>query len=163
MNCLGTQVVLHWLCEVSNRIMNTLGKCTEKQILTFEQKYHVQIPDSFKLFLMKTNGIVWDDGICIPVPSVSKSIQVDAIFGVGLEKQWLDMGYWLEQYADELPSGTLIIGSDVLEGFILILNMPENSGVYYWDDKLNLAESTATSNCYYICGSIKEFLKKLFT
>lgn len=142
--------------------MNTFGKCTKKQILAFEQKHHVQIPDSFKLFLMKSNGIVWDDGISIPVSSVSESIQVDALFGVGLEKQWLDMGYWLEQYADELPSGTLIIGSDILEGFILILNAPENGGVYYWDDKLNLAESTATSNCYYICSSIEEFLKKLF-
>lgn len=142
--------------------MSTFGKCTENQILAFEKKHQVQIPNSLKSFLMDTNGNVFDEGICIPISSGSENIYVDALFGVGLANKWLDMDYWLEQYADELPSGTLIIGSDVLEGFILILIVPENSGVYYWDDKLNLAESTTTSNCYHICDSIEEFLKKLF-
>lgn len=141
--------------------MKTFGKCTDNQILMFEEKHHVQIPDRYKSFLMENNGAVWDDGICIPIPSTSESIHVDALFGVGVENKWLDMDYWLEQYGDELPSGTLIIGSDVLEGFILILNMPENSGVYYWDDKLNLAESSSASNCFYICDSIEELLKIL--
>lgn len=142
--------------------MNTFGKCTEKQILAFEEMHHVQIPNGFKQFLLETNGVVWEDGICIPVPSASENIHVDAIFGIGLTNKWLDMDYWHTQYGKDLPAGTLIIGSDVLEGFILILNIPEARGIYYWDDKLNLAESTATSNCYYICDSIEEFLNKLF-
>lgn len=141
--------------------MNSFGKCPEKRMLAFEEKRNVQIPSSYKLLLKETNGIVWDDGICISVPSTSEYIYVDALFGLGLENNWLDMDYWLEQYGDELPSGTLIIGSDVLEGFIIILDMPETSGIYYWDDKLNLAASTAQSNCYYICDSVEEFLKKL--
>lgn len=142
--------------------MNSFGKCTEKQILAFEDKYQVHIPNSFKLFLMDKNGLVLDEGICISVPSVSEAICVDAIFGLGLSNKWLDMNHWHEQYCGELPAGTLIIGSDVLEGFILRLDMPEASGVYYWDDKLNLAESTTSSNCYYICDSIEEFLKKIY-
>lgn len=142
--------------------MNTLGKCSEKQIMEFEERHHVQIPDSLKLFLMEANGVILDDGICIQVPYASENIYVDAIFGVDLENKWLDMGYWLGQYGEELPPGTLIIGSDVLEGFILILNVREACGVYYWDDKLNLTKSTATSNCYYICGSVEEFLKRIY-
>lgn len=144
-------------------MMNTFGKCTENQILEFEEKYRVNMPNSLKSFLMETNGILLDDGICISIPSVSESIYVDALFGIGIENKWLSMDYWHQQYGDELPPGTLIIGSDIMEGFILILNVPGNSGIYYWDDKLNLSESTTASNCYYICDSVEELINKLHT
>ena len=128
----------------------------------FEEKYHVQIPNRYKSFLTETNGAIWDDGICVSIPDISECIHVDALFGIGGENKWLNMDYWLAQYGDELPPGTVIIGSDVLEGFILILNLPEASGVYYWDDKLNLAESSTESNCYYLCESIEELFAKLY-
>ena len=141
--------------------MNTFAKCTENQILAFEKKHHVRIPDCYKLFLTKINGAILEEGVSIPVPSTSETICVDTVYGLGPGNQWIDMDYWHERHGDELPPGTLIIGNDVLTGFLLILDIPEARGVYYWDDKLNFAESTAESNCYYICDSVEEYLKML--
>ena len=140
--------------------MHSLGKCTDEQIAEFEKKHDIRLSDSMKVFLLKNNGMVWNAGISVPVTSIPETICVDALFGLDTTNKWLNMDFWLDQYGDELPSGTVILGSDVLEGFLLELNLPDASGIYYWDDKLNFNESSSDSNCYFVCESFDEFLKK---
>lgn len=137
--------------------MHSLGKGNLQQILLLEQKYHVSMPESLQKFLLTSNGTTWEEGFCVPIPGTSQTIWVDAIYGINVPNKWIDMNYWMDRYGEELPGGTVIFGSDTLEGFLLLLNTPEASGVYYWDDKYNLQESSTDANCYYLCSSFQEF------
>lgn len=141
--------------------MEYLGSCSRENIENVEAKYNLALPCDYATFLTDYNGAIADPEAAVELTSICNSIEIDSLFGLKIERKWLDFEHWMDKYCDELPSNTTIIGRDVLGGFLVLICSGESTGVYYWDSALNFEESTVDSNVYFISNSFSDFLKKL--
>ena len=56
---------------------------------------------------------------------------------------------------------TIIIGDSLQHGFIVMICVGENAGVYYYDDSYYFEESNDEGNVYWIAENFEEFWKML--
>lgn len=129
----------------------------EQMVVDFEKKYNLVLPEDYKIFLLTHNIYITKENTSIFVDSLKAELEVDSLFGFDEAREWLDVNFWMDQYQDELPSGSVIIGCDILKGLFVILG--NGSGIYYWDDSLHFNNSTPESNAYYVCSNFTEFQK----
>ena len=62
---------------------------------------------------------------------------------------------------EDMLDGALIIGDDIIQGFIVIICHGENKGVYDGDDAYNFQNSDSENNMYWIASSFNKFIKLL--
>ena len=142
--------------------VNNFGKKTQAEICELEKRWHLTLPEDYKAFLMETNGgvVKSEDEDSIHIEDVNDDIYLDTLFGIDTEAQEVDAVYWMETYKDEIFLNALLIGFDLMQGFIVLLCGGEDAGVYYWDDAYNFKGSDDENNVYFIADSFSELLKK---
>lgn len=141
---------------------------TIKQIEAAEEELIHTFPDDYKEFLLKTNGgnisfFGNDDVHEFHVdPIDEEDICISELYGVGKEANNY-LIYFNELYEDEINE-TLIIGDTLSNGFIIYdyLGMiDDESGVYFWDDKIAYeCSDPIEGNLYYIAKDFNELLEK---
>ena len=73
----------------------------------------------------------------------------------------LDLREWYEEYEDDFLDDCLIIGHGIGFGFIVLVNSPEVSGVYFWDNSFELDNSSEDENIYKISDTFRQFIDEL--
>jgi len=136
---------------------------TIEKIGFFEDKYSVTLPEDYKMFLLECNGCIVEeqDRKRVYVSGISDYIDVEVLFGIETGEKNCDIENWMDLFLDELLAKTLIIGNDIMQGLLLIINDEINNGIYYWDDSYNFEMSCDEKNTYKICDTFEEFLALL--
>ena len=132
--------------------ISSFGQASEVRVRHLEQKYDVLLPAPYRRFLLECNGGLVDptDGLAIPLPALNETIQMETFFGLDQKERCFDMDSWMEQFGDELPAHSLLIGDDELKGFLLIICDGAEKGLYYWDDAHCFPQSDEGGNAYLI-------------
>lgn len=123
------------------------GKITA-DISEYENRIKMQIPDDYKEFLIRTNGGQFIDEVhTFWVNELQQEIGIDVLFGLGLARS-LCLNEWHEEYSDDLPENTIIIGNSINAGLILLIWQEDWKGIFLWDHCLDLEQSTE-EDCLY--------------
>ena len=141
--------------------IDRFGRVSQQRIESLEAQYDIRLPKEYAALLMETNGgLIRPDGSeTVTLKPINESVQLEILFGLGVSENCFNLDYWMNEYGDELPEGSLIIGNDILKGFIVILCRQDGAPVVYWDDERNLAVSSDEENAFMIADSFQGFLQ----
>lgn len=94
----------------------------------------------------------------IILDGIKENIVLDVLYGNDENNEKGNIIFWTEQFKGELLEDTIIIGDDLLQGFLVMICRGENQGIYYWDDSYNFESSDDENNMYWIANTFDEFL-----
>lgn len=130
-------------------------------IREYENKLKMRIPADYKEFLVHTNGGQFVDGVhTFWVNELKQNIGIDVLFGFDHARS-LCLTDWYEEYSDELPENTIIIGNSINAGLILLIWQDDWKGVFLWDHCLDLEQSTEEDCLYRITDRFDLFYDML--
>jgi hypothetical protein len=138
------------------------GKLDEADISAFEQKIGFPLPDDYRQFLLEYNGAKANRQVFF-VKDLDQDVMLDKFFGITNPKsRSLTLGYWLQEFGDEIDAKSLFIGSDPGGRFLVYVTTGKDRGVYYWDhDNFFPQSSDGEGNTYFIAESFTEFCNSL--
>ena len=138
------------------------GTVAEEDIHALENQWHLTLPEDYKAFLMETNGgiVEWEEKDAIHIEEINEDIYLEILYGIKTKGKSADIQTWMEMFEDEIFPGSLLIGFDLMQGFIVLQCGGEDAGVYYWDDAYNFKGSDDENNVYFLADSFSELLKK---
>ena len=139
------------------------GSANHQDILDLQQKYSVELPKDYINFLVKYNGgiIEKNDRNKVFIEDLSTFINIDVLFGLNTGSSTSDIRTWMTKFQDDLFDQSIIIGDDLMHGFIVMICKGEYSGIYYWDDSYQFDESTDEENTYWIAENFSNFFEQL--
>lgn len=143
--------------------MESFGKVKEESIQKIENLFHVVLPEDYTKFLLVFNGgvILNTEPGEVYLKDIAQFINIDVLYGIDTGKSECDIEYWTDKYFDDLLENTIIIGDSLQQGFIVMICVGENAGVYYYDDSYYFEESNDEGNVYWIAENFEEFWKML--
>ena len=143
--------------------MESFGKVKEESIQKIENLFHVVLPEDYTKFLLDFNGgvILNTEPGEVYLKDIAQFINIDVLYGIDTGKSECDTEYWTDKYFDDLLENTIIIGDSLQHGFIVMICVGENAGVYYYDDSYYFEESNDEGNVYWIAENFEEFWKML--
>lgn len=143
--------------------MESFGKVKEESIQKIENLFHVVLPEDYTKFLLDFNGgvILNTEPGEVYLKDIAQFINIDVLYGIDTGKSECDIEYWTDKYFDDLLENTIIIGDSLQQGFIVMICVGENAGVYYYDDSYYFEESNDEGNVYWIAENFEEFWKML--
>ena len=143
--------------------MESFGKVKEESIQKIENLFHVVLPEDYTKFLLDFNGgvILNTEPSEVYLKDIAQFINIDVLYGIDTGKSECDIEYWTDKYFDDLLENTIIIGDSLQHGFIVMICVGENAGVYYYDDSYYFEESNDEGNVYWIAENFEEFWKML--
>lgn len=143
--------------------MESFGKVQEESIQKIENLFHVVLPEDYTKFLLDFNGgvILNTEPGEVYLKDIAQFINIDVLYGIDTGKSECDIEYWTDKYFDDLLENTIIIGDSLQQGFIVMICVGENVGVYYYDDSYYFEESNDEGNVYWIAEKFEEFWKML--
>ena len=137
------------------------GNVEEEEIFKLEEEIGFTLPNDYKEFLINFNGGVLEVKYStFKLNELEENIGLQVLYGLNLEEN-LDLREWYEEYEEDLLDDCLIIGHGIGFGFIVLVNSPEVSGVYFWDNSFELENSSEDENIYKISDTFKEFIQEL--
>ena len=138
------------------------GKTSEEVISAFEQKIGFPLPNDYRQFLLENNGAKANKQVFF-VKDLDQDVMLDKFFGLTNPKsRSLTLGYWLQEYGDEIDEKSLFIGSDPGGRFLIYITQGEDKGIYYWDDSNFFPQSReGEGNSYFVADSFTEFCNSL--
>lgn len=137
------------------------GNVKEEEIFKLEDEIGFTLPNDYKEFLINFNGGVPEVKYStFKLNELEENIGLQVLYGLDLEED-LNLREWYEEYEDDLLDDCLIIGHGIGFGFIVLVNSPEVSGVYFWDNSFELENSSEDENIYKISDTFREFIEKL--
>ena len=143
--------------------MESFGKVKEESIQKIENLFHVVLPEDYTKFLLDFNGgvILNTEPGEVYLKDIAQFINIDVLYVIDTGKSECDIEYWTDKYFDDLLENTIIIGDSLQHGFIVMICVGENAGVYYYDDSYYFEESNDEGNVYWIAENFEEFWKML--
>ena len=140
-----------------------MEKLKKKSIQKIENLFHVVLPEDYTKFLLDFNGgvILNTEPGEVYLKDIAQFINIDVLYGIDTGKSECDIEYWTDKYFDDLLENTIIIGDSLQHGFIVMICVGENAGVYYYDDSYYFEESNDEGNVYWIAENFEEFWKML--
>ena len=143
--------------------MESFGKVKEESIQKIENLFHVVLPEDYTKFLLDFNGgvILNTEPGEVYLKDIAQFINIDVLYGIDTGKSECDIEYWTDKYFDDLLENTIIIGDSLQHGFIVMICVGENAGVYYYDDSYYFEESNDEGKVYWIAENFEEFWKML--
>ena len=142
-------------------ILEGFKKINEEQIARAENTLNISFHLDYKDFILSNNGMCAEGELGIALPLNQEIIAIDILYGIDTETENCNILEWTQEYKEDLPENTLIIGDDVLMGFFILVCKGEDKGVYYYDHAYNLESSDENGNTYFIANSFEEFINQL--
>jgi len=142
--------------------INSYGKGSIQNIEKVKNEFSLSLPKEYKDFLIDNNGAEINNGYFF-VKEINQLISMGLFYGVDLNKKGADIFYINNEYNDDIPENSLLIGGDDGGGWILLICDGENDGIWYYDHSYFFEQSTDELNTYFICETFTEFLKMLET
>lgn len=142
--------------------INKFGSLSQQKVIDIESRFDIHLPEDYKDFLINTNGGTFKLGTInsIHIDSVDEDIYLDVFFGI-TDDENLNIFYWNEKYFNEMLEKTILIGFDLMQGFIVLICDGENNGIYYWDDSYNFNQSNDKNNMYFITKDFKSLYNRI--
>lgn len=138
------------------------GEITSK-VAEYEQTVQMELPKDYKEFLLNTNGGQFVDEIHkFWIDELNENIGIDVLFGFNQARS-LCLNSWYQEYAEELPENTIIIGNSINCGLILLIWEDDWKGIFLWDHCLELEQSTEEDCLYRISDSFEVFFNEIKT
>ena len=134
---------------------------TPRQIAALEEEFHLQLPQSYREFLLKVGGGVTDNDDKSSwhyVDEVKDELDIAIVFGTNSEEESCNIAYWMRKCGDEIWENSVLIAESVYSGFFVLVCGGENTGVWFWDDCMELPISTEENNVYFVADSFEDFL-----
>ena len=145
---------------------NEFGELTPEQLVEFEQRYRLKLPEDYRSFLLEFNG-------GRPKPEIIDFIQngddqsdiVNYLGGIHNGEYWARLEWQIDSLKDRVPKGFIPIGDDPGGNAYLIGIDGETFGkIYFWDHENEAAleeKEPSFENMSLIASSFTEFLNKL--
>ena len=76
-----------------------------------------------------------------------------------MEHEKASITFWMKRFEGELLEKAVVIGDDLLQGFLVMICDGEDKGIYYWDDSYRFASSCDENNMYWISDSFDGLLR----
>ena len=142
--------------------IRSYGKGGQENIKKLEDTFKIKIPKDYAEFLLTHNGADIDDGIFY-VRDLDQKILMGGFYGVVLDSEYLGLLYQNEEYGDDIPDSSLLIGCNPGSGWLLLVNDGENDGIWFYDHNYFFPKSSDELNTYFICETFTEFMEMLET
>ena len=137
------------------------GKTLEEDIVKFEKEIKFRLPDDYRNFLLTFNGGVPKDKYSyFKLNGVEECIGLQVLYGLNVDVD-LDLKEWFDEYNGDLLDDSIIIGHGLGFGFIVLINSPDVSGIYFWDHTFELDCTSEDENVYKISDSFSDFINAL--
>lgn len=139
------------------------GKADIKDIKSFELKNDITLPNDYIDFLLKYNGadIELSENNSFFIEEINDNINIDVLYGVNTKDPELSIELWLNDYKNEMPPHTLIIGISYQHGFVVMLCSGEDAGIYYWDDAYEYDCSNDDNNTFFMAETFTDIANKI--
>src|SRR5699024_5323602 len=126
------------------------GKASYEDIINLQDTYSVTFPKDYVEFLQQYNGgvIAKTEKNNIFVEDFSAFITLDVLYGIETGSRTSDIQTWMSKFEEDLIDKAIIIGDDIMQGFIVMICEGEFEGIYYWDDSYQFEESTDEENTF---------------
>ncbi len=135
-------------------------KGTLQKVIELEKKLNINLPDDYKSFLIKENGMDIYDA-CFCVQDLEQEFSMGNLFGIDIEEGLADIEKVYQEYGEDLPEDSLFIGTDAGNRFIILVMEQENRGIWLYDDSYSIEQSSDDENTYFICETFTEFMQIL--
>jgi hypothetical protein len=133
-----------------------------EEVLKLEKNFRIKLPADYREFLIQYNGGDVTDGH-LYVKELDEDMPMGYFFCIGIKEGFTDIIEINEEYDDDIPKKSLLIGTDAGSGFILLVNDGKNDGIWYYDHTCFFNQSTDDLNTYFICDTFSDFIKMLKT
>ncbi len=138
------------------------GEISDK-IEEYESIVNMKLPNDYKQFLVNTNGGQFvNEFHTFWVKELKQDIGIDVLFGFDNLRS-LCLTNWYEEYIEDLPENTIIIGNSINAGLILLIWQDDWKGIFLWDHCLDLKQSTEEDCLYRIADQFNLFYVSLKT
>ncbi|MBC9929753.1 SMI1/KNR4 family protein [Chitinophaga qingshengii] len=133
---------------------------SKESVSALEKRYKTKLPQDYKAFLTTSNGAIINNAY-LYVRDLKEYMLMGNFFGTGIDKPFADIVKINEEYNDDIPESSLLIGSDAGSGLLLLVNDGENDGIWYYDHTYFFKQSTDELNTYFICETFTAFMEML--
>ena len=136
---------------------------SDRQISSIENQLKVILPEDYKNFLKQIGGGVVEknESNKIVIDEIGQEIVLDVLYGDNQKNEKGNILFWMKQFDGELLESAIIIGDDLLQGFLVLICDGGNKGVYYWDDSYNFETSNDENNMYRIAETFEDLLEQV--
>jgi len=135
------------------------GITNEEKIKKYEELINMELPISYKKFLIETNGGSFEDmEHKFYVSELREEFIIDVMFGLNQDRN-IDLEFWFNEYKDDLIECTAIIGDSLGTGLIVMIMAEDMKGIFLWDHCFELETSTEDNCIYKIADDFESFLE----
>ncbi len=136
---------------------NKYGKLDVSMVNQLDGILGFQVPQEYKDFLINTNGGRFDFEDEHYIVVKNKKIWIDVLYGNQKNKR-SSLLFWNNEYGDEIPENSIIIGDTQDHNFLVYLCAGEQKGIYLWDDTMCVCGLSGDGrNAYFIANDMNEF------
>lgn len=93
----------------------------------------------------------------IHLDDVNGNINIDVLYDIHAGNSNSNIEYWTNEYVEDLLEKTIIIGDSLQHGFIALICVGSNDGIYYYDDPYHFDISSKENNVYLIADTFDKF------
>ena len=134
--------------------IKAINKGSEAKALAFQEFLGFKLPNDYFNFLVDNDGATIDDGYFY-VKDLDEYILLELFSDI--EECMEDY----QEFKDDIPDKSLIIGSDFGGGMILLVTVENDDfskGIYYYDHSHFFEASNSDCNTYFVCYTFTEFI-----
>ena len=116
------------------KIVESGEPTSRERVAQFEQRWHVELPESYRAFLVSTNGGRPVPG-AFPIGGMEGNPVgvLQAFFGLDNKIRSLDLDWTLENLGVPQPRGLVPIGCTEGDDFVCISTLDPGQPVVFWD------------------------------
>ncbi|ATA88503.1 SMI1/KNR4 family protein [Capnocytophaga stomatis] len=140
--------------------IQTIEKGIRESYKIVEEQFGIELPKDYRNFLDLYNGAVIDNGYFY-VEDLDEYITMHSFYGVNTDVRSHNIIFKNEEFIDDIPEKSILIGRDQGGGWLLLINDGENDGIWYYDHSYFFEQSSDEENTYFICETFTEFLEML--
>ncbi len=134
--------------------IEAINKGSEAKALAFQEFLGFTLPDDYFNFLAQNDGAIIDEAYFY-VKDIEEYILLELFSDI--EECMEDY----QEFKDDIPDKSLIIGSDFGGGMLLLVTTEVgdfSKGIYFYDHSHFFEASNSDCNTYFVCDTFTEFI-----
>ena len=134
--------------------IDAINKGSEAKAFAFQEFLGFTLPDDYFNFLAQNDGAIIDEAYFY-VKDIEEYILLELFSDI--EECMEDY----QEFKDDIPDKSLIIGSDFGGGMLLLVTTEVgdfSKGIYFYDHSHFFEASNSDCNTYFVCDTFTEFI-----
>ena len=133
---------------------------SDAALRAFELNNDLNLPGDYRDFLVRHNGRCPSPNACW-VAGIKDFVLVDELYGITRDDK-SDLQFWIEEYGDEMPKGSVIVGGDPGGAMFILGTLAGSKGVYLWDHQHRYTGSSEENgNTFFIAETFTTWIQTL--